>query len=66
VVGLRWNPFTRLDWEQVQILEETEMKARLLPAKQLSARTRPELDWGEIAKELKQKEVTRLLLWQEY
>jgi len=57
---------TGLDWEQVQILEETELKARLFPSKQLGTKKRPEPDWGEIAKELMQKGVTRMLLWQEY
>lgn len=55
-----------LDWEQVQVLEETELKARLFPPKQSGAKKRPEPDWQEIAKELKRKGVTRTLLWQEY
>ncbi len=55
-----------LNWEQVQTLEETELKSRLFPPKLLGAKKRPEPDWGEIAKELKQKGVTRMLLWQEY
>lgn len=55
-----------LNWEQVQILEETELKARLFPPKLLGAKKRPEPDWSEVAKELKKKGVTRMLLWQEY
>jgi transposase len=55
-----------LDWEQAQKLEETELKTRLFPPKQPGTRRRPEPDWEQIAKELKQKGVTRMLLWQEY
>jgi transposase len=55
-----------LDWEQAQELEEAELKARLFPPKPSGARRRPEPDWEQIAKELKQKGVTRMLLWQEY
>lgn len=55
-----------LDWKQAQELEEAELKARLFPPKPPGARRRPEPDWEEIAKELKQKGVTRMLLWQEY
>jgi len=55
-----------LDWEQVQALEETELKTRMFPAKPSGTKKRPEPDWQQMAKELKQKGVTRMLLWQEY
>jgi len=55
-----------LNWEQVQALEETELKTRMFPAKPSGTKKRPEPDWQEMAKELKQKGVTRMLLWQEY
>jgi transposase len=55
-----------LDWGQAQILEETELKEKLFSTKSTECRPRPEPDWQEIAKELKQKGVTRMLLWEEY
>lgn len=55
-----------LDWEQAQGLGEAELKARLFPPRSPGSRQRPEPDWEQIAKELKQKGVTRMLLWEEY
>lgn len=55
-----------LEWEQVRELEEAELKARLFPRKPRGSKKRPEPDWEEINKELKQKGVTRMLLWEEY
>ena len=55
-----------LDWEQAQGLEEAELKAKLFPPKSPGSKQRPEPNWEQIEKELKQKGVTRMLLWQEY
>lgn len=55
-----------LDWEQAQGLGEVDLKARLFPPKSLGSKQRPEPDWKQIDKELKQKGVTRMLLWEEY
>jgi transposase len=55
-----------LDWEQAQMQEEAELKARLFPPKRFGTQRRPEPDWEQIAKELRQKGVTRMLLWKEY
>ena len=55
-----------LDWEQAQGLGEADLKARLFPPKSPGSRQRPEPDWKQIDKELKQKGVTRMLLWEEY
>lgn len=55
-----------LDWEQARELGERELKVKLFPPKAGGSRQRPEPDWEQIDKELKQKGVTRMLLWQEY
>lgn len=55
-----------LDWEQAQELGEAELKARLFPPRSAGSRQRPEPNWEQIDKELKQKGVTRMLLWEEY
>ncbi|MEW6405333.1 MAG: IS21 family transposase [Chloroflexota bacterium] len=55
-----------LDWEQAQGLEEADLKAKLFPPKSPGSKQRPEPNWEQIEKELKQKGVTRMLLWEEY
>ena len=55
-----------LDWEGARGLEESELKAKLFPPKSSGTAQRPEPDWEQITKELKQKGVTRMLLWDEY
>ncbi|MDY6868209.1 MAG: IS21 family transposase [Chloroflexota bacterium] len=54
-----------LDWTQAEDLSETEITARLFPP-QKPKQKRPEPDWSEVKKDLQQKGVTRMLLWQEY
>ncbi len=55
-----------LNWEQAQGLGEAELKAKLFPPRSPGSRQRPEPNWEQIDKELKQKGVTRMLLWEEY
>jgi transposase len=56
---------TGLDWEQAKALSEATIEKMLFPPQKPKAgRTEP--DWLEVEKELKQKGVTRMLLWQEY
>lgn len=55
-----------LDWEQAKELGEDELKTKLFPPKTPGTRLRPEPDWEQVDKELKQKGVTRMLLWKEY
>ena len=55
-----------LDWPQAEELSEAELAARLFPPKKAGVQKRPEPDWPKIEIELRQKGVTRMLLWQEY
>ena len=55
-----------LDWDQVENMAEAELKALLFPPKPSGSKKRPDPDWEQIHKELKQKGVNRMLLWQEY
>jgi transposase len=54
-----------LDWTQAKDLSEAAITAQLYPP-QKPKQKRPEPDWPEVKKELRQKGVTRMLLWQEY
>jgi hypothetical protein len=54
-----------LDWEQAKAMSEAAIEKMLFPP-QDSKTGRPEPNWPEVEKELKQKGVTRMLLWQEY
>lgn len=54
-----------LDWEQAKALSEVTIEKILFPPQNPKTK-RPEPDWLDVEKELKQKGVTRMLLWQEY
>ena len=55
-----------LTWEEAQQLGEDELKERLFPAKKENLTQRPRPDWAYVAKELKGKNVTRMLVWEEF
>ena len=54
-----------LDWEQAKVMSEAAIEKMLFPPQDPKT-GRPEPDWPEVEKELKQKGVTRMLLWEEY
>jgi transposase len=54
-----------LDWEQAEQMSEKAIATLLFPPQE-DKEGRPEPDWSEVKKELQQKGVTRMLLWQEY
>lgn len=55
-----------LDWDQIQAMDEADLKQKLFPPKQPDPKQRPEPDWVQVEKDLQCKGVTRMLLWQEY
>ena len=52
--------------ESSEPLDDAALERRLFPAPVLSATQRPLPQWSEVHRELRQKDVTLALLWQEY
>ena len=55
-----------LSWPLPEPLDDAALERRLFPAPVLSATQRPLPEWSEVHRELRQKDVTLALLWQEY
>ncbi len=57
----------RLEWPQVEAMAEEDLELLLYgTAEQSRAAAMAMPDWNEVAKELRRKGVTKLLLWKEY
>ena len=54
-----------LSWPLPEPLDDAALERRLFPAPVLSATQRPLPEWSEVHRELRQKDVTLALLWQE-
>ena len=52
--------------EEALKLSETQLQAKLFAPKASPKSDRPQPDWAEVHRQLRQKGMTRLLLWQEY
>jgi transposase len=56
-----------LDWATAALLSDEELESRLYPPIELMpAAERPAVDWAVVHTELKRKDVTLSLLWEEY
>ena len=55
-----------LSWPLPEPLDDAALERRLFPAPVLSATQRPLPQWSEVHRELRQKDVTLALVWQEY
>lgn len=55
-------------WEEIEALDDAQLERRLFPAERVEPRPYGGrlLDWSGVHEELKRKEVTRQLLWEEY
>ncbi len=55
-----------LSWITTKKLDDTEIEKKLFPERFKARNSKPEPDWAEIHRELKRKNVTLQLLWEEY
>ena len=55
-----------VSWPLLESLDDAALERRLFPVPVLSATQRPLPDWSEVHRELRQPDMTRALLWQEY
>ncbi len=55
-----------MDQEATRALSDIELEQRLYPRGEAVSRSRPAVDWAEVHRELKGKDVTLQLVWEEY
>lgn len=55
-----------LKYATIQTLTTKELYTKLFPAAQQAHKTKKQPDWNEINQELKKKNVTKILLWEEF